>query len=194
MGGSDPIWCRSSRSRMNREDGIDPKETTFMPVDETIKTLLAVRAFTDQPVSDDALHSILEAGRLTASAINLQPWHFVVVRDRETLGTLAEAAKTGPSIADSAFSVVVTVSSDSRFGLSDASRAIQNMMLVAWEQGIGSNWIGFVGGLTAVNTLLAIPDDQDVVCVLPFGYPAQATGKGKKRRKSMDEIVHWNRW
>lgn len=165
-----------------------------MRVEEAVRTLLAVRAYTDQPVPDEVIHRILEAGRLTASSMNKQPWHFVVVRDRKALADLAPATGHGPYIADAAFAIVVAVDKASIFGLSDASRAVQDMMLVAWEQGVGSNWVGFIGGLTAVNALLGIPDDLDVVCVVPFGYPAQAAGKGKKQRKPLDEIVHWDRW
>jgi len=165
-----------------------------MRVEEAIQTLLAVRAYTDQPVPDEVIHRILEAGRLTASSINKQPWHFVVVRERETLRDLADAAKHGPYVADAAFAIVVGVDKASPYGLSDASRAVQDMMLVAWEQGVGSNWVGFLGGLSEVNPLLGIPDEIAVVCVVPFGYPAQAVGKGKKQRKPLEEIVHWDRW
>ncbi|MGC4105061.1 MAG: nitroreductase family protein [Thermomicrobiales bacterium] len=165
-----------------------------MNVEEAIQTLLAVRSYTDQPVPDDVIRSILEAGRLTASSKNKQPWHFVVVRRREALEELAPAAKHGPYIAEAAFAVVVAVEKASPYGLSDASRAVQDMMLVAWEQGVGSNWVGFLGGLGDVNPLLNIPDDLEVVCVVPFGYPAQNLGKGKKQRKPLEEIVHWDRW
>ena len=54
---------------------------------EVVKTMLAVRDYTDQPIADETLHMILEAGCLTASRKNLQPWHFVVVRDKVLLPT-----------------------------------------------------------------------------------------------------------
>ncbi|MGC4190236.1 MAG: nitroreductase family protein [Thermomicrobiales bacterium] len=165
-----------------------------MHIEEAIQTLLAVRAYTDQPVPDDTIHRILEAGRLTASSMNKQPWHFVVVRERAALGDLAKTTPHGPYIAEASFAVVVAVDHASPYGLSDASRAIQDMMLVAWEHGVGANWVGFIDGLTKVNALLGIPDDLDVVSIVPFGYPAQTIGKGKKQRKPLDEIVHWDRW
>jgi len=165
-----------------------------MRVEEAIHTLLAVRAYTDQPVPDEVIHRILEAGRLTASSMNKQPWHFVVVRGRDALEGLTQTTPYGPYIAGAAFAVVVAVDKASIFGLSDASRAVQDMMLTAWEQGVGSNWVGFSGVLEATGAFLGIPDDLDVVCIVPFGYPAQTTGKGKKVRKPLDEIVHWDRW
>lgn len=82
---------------------------------------------------------------------------------------------------------------DSIFGESDTSRAIQSMMLTAWEAGVGSNFVGF-HGLDAVRPLLGIPDDVDVVGIIPFGYPAKPVGKGKKRRKPIGEVVHRGRF
>lgn len=164
-----------------------------MNVQEAIGTMLAVREYRDALVPDEVIQQILEAARLTASSMNKQPWHFVVVRDRKLLASLGSTARTGPYIAGAAFAVVVVVE-PTKWSLSDASRAIQDMMLVAWSHGVGSNWVGFSGGLTAVNPLLGIPEDLDIVSIVPFGYPATTVGQGKKERKPLDEIVHWDRW
>ena len=88
---------------------------------------------------------IVEAARLTGSAMNAQPWHFIVVQDRDTLRELGRLARSGPYVADAPLAVVV-VTDKSRFAVSDASRAIQSMVLTAWADGVGSNWAGF-GGL-----------------------------------------------
>ena len=95
---------------------------------------------------------IVEAGRLTGSGMNGQPWHFIVVRDRETLRKLGALASSGAYVAQAPLAVVVATDK-SRFAVSDASRAIQSMMLAAWEDGVGSNWVGF-GGLERVKTVL----------------------------------------
>jgi hypothetical protein len=63
--------------------------------------------------------------------------------------------------------------------LPDGSRAIQSMMLAAWSEGVGSNWVGFMG-MTEVKVLLCIPDELDVLAIIPFGYPAKPLGKGGK--------------
>jgi nitroreductase len=65
------------------------------------------------------------------------------------------------------------------FSVSDASRAIQSMILTAWSERVGSNWVGF-RGLDEVKSLLSIPDELEVLAIIPFGYPAQPIGKGKK--------------
>ncbi len=80
-----------------------------------------------------------------------------------------------------------------RFAVSDGSRAIQSMVLTAWDEGIGSNWVGFMGP-DEVKPVLGIPDDRDLLAIVPFGYPAQTTGKGKKQRKPIDEVVFAERF
>jgi nitroreductase len=164
-----------------------------MNVNEAIRTLLAVRRYQDRPIPDDVVRRIVEAGHLTASAANKQPWHFVVVRDPETLRQLGSLARTGPYIAGAPLAIVVAVDK-TPYAVSDGSRAIQDMMLAAWDAGVGSNWVGFAGGLDAVKPLLGIPDDLEILAILPFGYPADRVGQGKKARKPLAEIAHRERW
>ena len=157
---------------------------------ETIRTLLAIRQYQDKPVPAATLRRIVEAGRLTGSAKNLQPWHFVVVEDRGTLQQLGALARTGAHVAQAAAAVVVAVDK-TPFAVSDASRAIQSMLLAAWAEGVGSNWVGFAGRYgETIAPLLGLPDTYDVLAVVPFGYPAVSVGKGKKRRKSLAEVAH----
>lgn len=164
-----------------------------MEVFEAIRTLLAVRSYQERPVPDEVVRRVLEAGRLTASASNKQPWHFIVVDDPATLDELASLARTGPYIAGAPLAIVVVVN-QTPYAVSDASRAIQDMLLTAWDDGVGGNWVGFVDGLEAVKPLLGIPDDRDVLAVLPLGYPADAIGQGKKQRKPLGEIAYRGRW
>jgi nitroreductase len=163
-----------------------------MEVFEAVRTVLAVRAYQDKPVPPDLVRRIIEAGRLTGSSMNRQPWHFVAVEDREMLRRLGAAARTGPYVAHAAMAVVVAIER-TKFAVSDASRAIQSMILTAWSEGVGSNWVGFFE-LTEVNSLLGIPSDLDVLAIVPFGYPAQPGGQGRKQRKPMSEVVHRGRF
>jgi nitroreductase len=159
---------------------------------DTVRTVLAVRAYQDKPVPPDLVRRIVEAARLTGSSINGQPWHFVVVENRDTLRQLGALARTGPYIAQASLAIVV-VMEKSKYAVSDGSRAIQSMVLTAWAEGVGSNWVGF-GGLDAVKPLLGIPDELDVLAIVPFGYPAKAIGKGKKRRKPLSQVAHRERF
>lgn len=163
-----------------------------MEVFEAVRTVLAVREYQDKPVPAEIVQRIVEAGRLTGSSMNRQPWHFIVVQDCNTLRQLGALAKTGPYTGQAALAIVVVIQR-TPFSVSDGSRAIQSMMLTAWSEGVGSNWVGFMG-MTEVKKLLGIPDNLDVLAIIPFGYPARPVGKGKKNRKPLSEVAHLERF
>ena len=163
-----------------------------MDVFTAIQTVLAVRSYQDESVPPEVIRRIVEAGRLTGSSMNGQPWHFIVVENRETLRKLGSLARSGPYTTDAAFAIIVATE-ESRFAVSDGSRAIQSMVLAAWAEGVGSNWVGFQG-MDEVKALLGIPGEMDVLAILPFGYPAQAVGRGKKKRKPLETVAHSERF
>lgn len=154
---------------------------------DVVRTAMAVREYQDKPVPEDLVTRVEEAGRLTASAANRQPWHFVVVRERENLRALGSLVRTGPYIATAAFAIVVAYEKESPYAVSDASRAIQSMILTAWAEGVGSNWAGF-GGLDGVRQKVGLSDRYEVLAVVPFGYPARQV-KGVKKRKALKQVA-----
>ena len=164
-----------------------------MEVFDAIRTVLAVRQFRDQPIPEPVVKQIVEAGHLTASGGNQQPWHFVVVQNKETLRQLGTLATSGSYIAQAPLAIVVGIEKGSRLGVSDASRAIQDMVLTAWAHGVGSNWVGY-HNLEQVKPLLAVPDEIEVLAIIPFGYPVQSLGKGNKKRKPLGEVAHSEKW
>jgi nitroreductase len=163
-----------------------------MEVFEAVRTMLAVRRYLDRAVPEAIVQRIVEAGRLTGSAMNLQPWHFIVVQDRDTLRRLGALARSGPYVAEAPLAIVVVIDRTG-YAVSDASRAIDSMMLTAWSEGVGSNWVGFAN-LEKVNALLGIPSERDVLAILPFGYPADRIGRGKKKRKPLRAVAHRERY
>jgi len=165
-----------------------------MEVFEAIRTVRAIRSYQDKPVPPEVIRQIVAAGRLTGSSMNGQPWHFIVVENRDTLQQLGSIARTGPYVAQAPMAVVVVLE-QSRFAVSDASRAIQSMILTAWEAGVASNWVGF-HGLEAARPLLGIPDNLEVFAIVPFGYPPpeRAQAQGKKQRKPLNEVAHRERF
>jgi nitroreductase len=171
-----------------REGGAQPAMDVF----DAVRTLLAVRSYQSKPIPDAVVRRIVEAGRLTGSGMNRQPWHFIVVRDGGTLRRLGALASSGSYVAQAPLAVIVATDK-TRFAVSDASRAIQSMLLTAWGDGVGSNWVGF-GGLDQVKRLLDIPAGLDVLAILPFGYPARAVGRGKKQRKPLRDVAHLERY
>src|SRR5947208_4893077 len=159
-----------------------------MEVFEAVRTVLAVRSYKETPVPSNVIRRIVESGRLTGSSMNGQPWHFIVVQNPETLRQLGRLARSGPYVAQAPLALVVAIERTT-YAVSDASRAIQSMILTAWGEGVGSNWVGFMG-LTEVKPLLRIPDHLDVAAILPVGYPAQTARRGRKKRKSTSQVAH----
>ncbi|WP_324668007.1 nitroreductase family protein [Geochorda subterranea] len=159
-----------------------------------IRTRRTIRDFRPHPVPEATIRRTLEAGRLAPSALNRQPWHFVVVRDRQRLGALAEACSTGRFVAQAAFAVVVAVDPQNRYHQIDGAKAVQQMELAAWSEGVGICWIG---GFDAarVAQLVSLPGEWAVLTVLAFGYPADA-GRSRRKgvKKALDEAVSWERF
>jgi nitroreductase len=159
---------------------------------EAVRTVLAVREYQDRELPADVVRRIAEAAQLTASGANLQPWHFVVVRERAGLRKLGSMMRTGPYIAGAAAAVIVAYEKASKYGVSDSSRAVQSMILTAWGDGVGSNWTGFAG-LEAVRKEFGLPDAYDVLAVVPLGYPKRKI-LGKKKRKPFNDVVSAERF
>jgi nitroreductase len=168
-------------------------ETHHVDVFDAVRTVLAVRRFENRPVSEDVIRMIVEAGRLTGSATNRQPWAFVVVTERETLRRLGGSESSGPYIAEAPLAIAVAVRRGSRFAVSDGSRAIQSMLLTAWDAGVGSNWAGFLG-MEEARSILAVPDEYDMLAVVPFGYPTEVPRMGRKNRKPLAEVASRERF
>jgi nitroreductase len=163
-----------------------------MDVFETVRTVLAVRSFQAKPIPAEVVRRIVESAWLTGSSINGQPWHFIVVENCNTLKELGALARTGPYIAQAPLAIVVAMD-QSPYAISDASRAIQSMILTAWSEGVGSNWVGFQN-LEQVKSLLDIPAEVEVMAILPFGYPVKTLGKGRKNRKPLAQVAHRERF
>lgn len=156
---------------------------------QCIRGRVAVRSFTDAPVPEEVLHRILEAGRWAPSSKNTQPWHFLVIRDREALRRLAALTPTGPHLARAPLAIAV-VTLGAKLPHVDATRAIQNMVLAAWDQGVGTCWISNFDE-AGVRELLRLPEEATFITAMPFGYPdASARARGK-RRKPLEEVVSW---
>jgi nitroreductase len=165
----------------------------IMDVFEAVETMLAVRSYRDEPIPDETVTQILEAGRLTASSKNQQHWDFIMVREPQTLKRLGQLARTGGYIAEAPL-VIAVVTPDKPVGYVDGARAAQDMMLVAWEAGIGSNWVGNVN-TDAIKELLNVPQDRLLLTVIPFGYPAEEIGQGIiKDREPLSEVAHAERF
>lgn len=166
-----------------------------MDVFEAVQKRRSVRAYKSTPIPNEKLMKILEAGRLAPSASNIQPWHFIVVKDCETRKKLAKSRWAG-FLAESP--VVIVGCGDQRASpqwfMVDVAIAMQNMVLTATSEGLGTCWVGSFDE-NMVREMLKIPNNYKVVALLAIGYPGGKTGLMEKafhlirRRKSLKKIV-----
>jgi nitroreductase len=156
-----------------------------------IRTRREVREYLDEPISEESLLRILEAGRLAPSSKNSQPWHFVVIKNKETLDRIASLTPTGAHIGKAPLAIAVLMDG-AKLPEVDGARAIQNMVLAAWDLRIGACWItNFYED--AVKDILGAPQRMKLVSVIPFGYPTKPKTNRKKIRKPLNEIVSLER-
>lgn len=157
-----------------------------------LKTRRSVRTLLPTPIDDAVLRDIVDCGRLAATAINLQPWEFVVVRDRERLRAIAAITDHGKFIADAGACVAVFCK-DIKYFLEDGSAAIQNILVGAWAHGVASCWVA--GDKKAycpdIARLLGVPDGSDLrlVGLVALGRPAAPPKSIEKR--PLDTVLHW---
>jgi nitroreductase len=154
----------------------------------------SIRKYRREPVPEGVKAKILEAGRQAPSASNKQPWHFVVVSDPALKERLSQG-RWNTFIKDSDFTVVGVClpfdQTSTKWGVIDVTIALQNMVLAAAVQGVGSCWIGdFVED--EVKGLLGIPAEANIVAMIPFGLPDEKPGP--KQKKELKEILHYNKW
>ena len=153
-----------------------------------------VRDYLARPLEPEVERQILEAGRLSGSAANRQPWTFIVVRDDRAIEGVAESVFEPANVRGAAF--VVAIQSHGGPPM-DSGRAAQNMMIAAWGLGVGSCPNG-VNDRVGLNRALALGDDDKIATVLSFGYPAKRIDPRRRspaewieraRRKPFEEVV-----
>lgn len=130
-----------------------------------------VRRYADRPIPPEVERRILEAGRMTGSSKNRQPWRFVVASRPETIERVAGAVWASDNVRGAALVVAVVVAGKGPVSF-DAGRAAQNMMLAAWSQGVGSCPNG-IADEEAMAEALGLREDDHFAIVLSFGYPAR---------------------
>lgn len=163
-----------------------------MDVKDVVAARRSIRKFLPRPVEEEKLRAVLEAGQLAPSANNRQEWKFIAVTDPALRRGMAEACG-GQRFVGEAPAVLVacalrrhTMTCGQPAETVDVSIALSFMMLEAWEQGLGTCWLGFFYE-EKVKELLGIPEDVTVVAVTPLGYPAE--NPGPRARKAFDTVV-----
>ncbi len=157
---------------------------------EAIRRRRSVREYTGESIPREDLEKIIDAGRLAATGNNRQPWDFIVVTDREMIEQLKVAAqwmeKAGTIIA-------VVMDPASRWWVEDGSAAVENMLIASTALGYGSCWLE---GYTLpreeeFKELLGVPKGKRLLTLVPIGVPVEWPTREKK---SLEEVLHWERY
>jgi len=150
----------------------------------------SIRKYKRDPISREKVLDVLEAARLAPSAGNRQPWHFVVVTDRDTI------SKLGLSAWASEAPVIVVGCGDAtaspNWYSNDLMIAFEHLVLAATEAGLGTCWLGQIGRDQKIKEVLGIPEHVKVIAATPMGYPDEE--RPARERKTIQEIVHWEKF
>jgi len=170
-----------------------------MNISEAIRTKRAVRQFRNQALPEETVLAILNSGRRAQSSKNTQPWHFIAIRNKDTLKSLSKLGQWAMHLEGAALGVaIITPDPASRFSVMfDAGQSAAYMQLAAWELGVGS-CLATIYEPDQARELLGFPADWHLRIALSFGYPLEAeqlTARPQKGgRKPLSEMVHWERW
>jgi nitroreductase len=166
---------------------------------EAIRLKRAIRIFSDQPIPEIAILTILNAGRRAQSSKNSQPWNFIAISDKTVLEELSQCGTYASHLAGAALGIVIVhANPGERFQLLfDIGQTAAYMQLAAWELGIGS-CLASIYEADKARELLGFPNNMFTRFAISFGYPqepALLTLTPKKGgRRPLNEIIHWNKW
>ncbi len=167
---------------------------------EVVRRRVSVRAYKPDPIPEEVLNRILEAGRLAPSAKNYQPWKFIVVRDEKVRRELVPACRNQAFIAQAPVVICGCALLDQAWkGMGgywsaaevDVTIALEHIILAAANEGLGTCWIGAFKE-EEVRRVLAIPEGVKPVALTPVGYPAHEVAP--RPRKALNEIVCFDRY
>ena len=166
--------------------------STEMDCIEALKTRRSIRAYTGEPVSREVIEDIIDCGRLAATAINIQPWEFVAVTEKEMLRAIAAATDYGSFIAEAAVCVVV-LCKDTKYYLEDGCNASQNILVAARAHGLGACWVAGEKKPYAekVRRMVGAPEGHKLISLLAIGHPAE---EPQKEKRPLFEVLHWERF
>lgn len=170
-----------------------------MQVSEAIRMKRAVRKFKAEPLTDDVVRAILNAGRRSQSSKNTQAWQFIALQDRSILKELSTCGEWAGHLAGAALGVaILTPDPEGNFQVMfDAGQAAAFMQLAAWELGVGSVPASIYEPERA-RAILGFPAEWHLRIALSFGYPLDegklSAPPKKGGRAAFEDVVHWDRW
>ena len=167
---------------------------------ENIHNRKSVRQFTSEPVSDEHIQTMLKAAMAAPSAVNFQPWRFVVITEREQLDAMAELLPFAKMLKQAPLAIVVCgettwfEGNDNPYWQQDCSAATQNLLLAAEALGLGAVWTGVYPDAQHagdLSTFLGLPSTVQPLCAIPIGHH---DGTTQPKDKWKPENIHYEKW
>ena len=163
---------------------------------EAILTRRSIRKYTKEPIPEEMVNKLLEAAMSAPSAHNQQPWHFVVLKDRDIIDEIPKFHGYAKMLPEAPLAIVVcgdTAKADA-YWVQDCSAATQNILVAARALGLGAVWLGVYPQeerVKALRNLTGVPDEITPFAIISIGYPAEE--KPPANRFSATR-VHYNNW
>jgi nitroreductase len=156
---------------------------------EILKSRRSIRTYRQESVPRNIIEEIVDCARLAPTAMNDQPWDFIVITKRELLEQIPRMLGHAEFVAKSAFSVVV-LARDTGYAVEDCCAATENLLIAATAYGVGSCWVA--GTKQAYGPVVAkafgAPSDRQLVAIVSFGYPAEDP---QVEKRSLPDVLHW---
>ena len=162
---------------------------------DTLKARRSIRTFQDKALPKDALEKIIDVARFSPTARNVQPWDFVVITDSQTLKKISALAENGRFIA-AAKACIAVFCFDTKYYLEDGCAATVNILNAAAALGIGSCWVAGDKKpyCSQVAELLSVPSEFKLISLVALGYPENKSDFKLADKRSLKEIIHWERF
>lgn len=166
-----------------------------MDVIELIKKRRSIREYKDRPIPKELLEKIVDAARFAPTARNVQPWEFIVITNLQTLKKIANLAENGRFVAG-AKACIAVFCKDTKYYLEDGCAATQNILLAATTQGIASCWVAGDKKpyCSQISGLLNVPASFKLVSLIALGYPESEDSFRIADKRSLDDVIHWERF
>ncbi len=165
---------------------------------EAIFNRRSIRQYTNRPLTDEIVETLLKAAMYAPSAVNKQPWHFIVFRDREIMEKIILIHQNASMLRHATAAILVCwdeeLQHDVGYGPVDCSAATQNILLSAYSLGLGSVWVGLyprIKRMESIHEIFGLPQNIKPFSIISLGYPAEE--KKMPDRFNRDRI-HFEKW
>jgi len=198
LGGNIAHYANKGKNLLDYE--VTMNQQTFSDALTVIHNRKSVRNFTGESVAQDQLETLLKAAMAAPSAVNCQPWEFIVVTDRTILDKLGDALPYAKMIYKAGAAIIVcgipskAHKQMAEYAVIDSTLASENILLAAEALGLGAIWTAaypYPDRMKSVSSILNIPSDVIPLNVIPIGYP---TGEDVQKKKYNPEKIHRERW